>query len=81
MTDEREALEQMVNGAVEFSHDADHIMNAVDDLVAAERLAEHVKTCHEPHLDEGIRDGPRCGDVLDGGTRWHCDRAPIKERS
>ena len=77
MTVEREALEEMVNVAVEFSHDADHIMNAVDDFAASERLDEHVKTCEAvggvfPKDNKAWR---HCGD------KWHCERAPIKERS
>lgn len=68
MTDERDALEEMVNVAVAYSHDADHIMNAVDELVASERLDEHVKTCREFTFK-------KCGE------HGYCDRAPIKERS
>ncbi len=54
----------------------EEFMAAVDELVAAERLDEHVKTCEAvggvfPKDNKAWR---HCGD------KWYCDRAPIKER-
>ena len=42
---ERDALEEMVNVAVAYSHDADHIMKAVDELGDARELKGHVAAC------------------------------------
>ena len=78
---DREALEQMVNAAVEFSHDADHIMSAVDELGAARALEGHVGACETlggklMRTDIGW-DSQHCGEEWDGET-WYCERAPIK---
>ena len=78
---ERAALEEMVNVAVEFSHDADHIMNAVDELVAAKRLDEHVMTCQQYKLVEEPGLVYHDYNKPCGRDKWYCDRAPIKERS
>ena len=81
MTDEREKLEAQLEGLEGctaspcYNHHS-AVMAAADDLVAAERLDEHVKTCraHSPMKAPYERDGHReCGD------KWYCEDAPIKE--
>ena len=81
MTVEREAFIRMLDDSLEcwrqgyLSKRVEVIEKAVA-YAAAERLAEHVRTCRvrSPMRSPYERDGHRaCGD------KWYCEDAPIKE--
>ena len=70
MTDEREALERIVNNVLPRKHTG--IMAAADAYGDARELKGHVKTCGKRHGESFV--------VPDCGTEgWYCEDAPIKE--
>ena len=91
MTDEREKLERAAfTLAVSPSGPRrealiDEVMAAADAYAAADRLAEHVKTCEAFHMERSVAEyassqpvskTTRCGT---GDPIYYCEDAPIKE--